>query len=93
MSFTVTKSVKCVASYPEYGAESEVITVDKMVTFSARQVVSLDAENNAQVLFDVEVEGASVTGSYYYSFTYSGTGSPIEEAELSLKDRIKTISL
>lgn len=89
MSFTVTKSVKCIASYPEYGAESEVTTVDKTVTFSARQVVSLDAENNAQVLFDVEVEGASVTGTYYHSFTYSGTGSPIEEAETSLQASLR----
>lgn len=88
MSFTVTKSVKCIASYPEYGAESEVTTVDKTVTFSARQVVSLDAENNAQVLFDVEVDGASVTGTYYHSFTYSGTGSPIDEAEQSLKAKL-----
>lgn len=89
MSFTVTKSVKCIASYPEYGAESEVATVDKTVTFSARQVVSLDAENNAQVLFDVEVDGASVTGTYYHSFTYSGTGSPIEEAETSLQASLR----
>ena len=89
MSFTVTKSVKCIASYPEYGAESEVTTVDKTVTFSARQVVSLDAENNAQVLFDVEVDGASVTGTYYHSFTYSGTGSPIEEAETSLQASLR----
>lgn len=88
MSFTVTKSVKCIASYPEYGAESEVTTVDKTVTFSARQVVSLDAENNAQVLFDVEVDGASVTGTYYHSFIYSGTGSPIDEAEQSLKTKL-----
>lgn len=85
MSFTVTKSIKCIASYPEFGAESEIANVDKLVKFSARQVVSLDAENNAQVLFDVEVDGASVTGTYYHSFTYSGTGSPIEEAETSLQ--------
>lgn len=85
MSFTVTKSVKCIASYPEYGAESEIATVDKLVKFSARQVVSLDAENNAQVIFDVEVDGASVTGTYYHSFIYSGTGSPIEEAETYLQ--------
>ncbi|WPJ48981.1 hypothetical protein RCIP0012_00205 [Klebsiella phage RCIP0012] len=90
MSFTVTKSIKCISSYPEYGAESEISTVDKLVKFSARQVVSLDAENNAQVLFDVEVDGATVQGVYYHSFTYSGTGSPIEEAELSLKDSLNT---
>ncbi|WP_374746600.1 hypothetical protein AAHX80_27070 [Klebsiella variicola subsp. variicola] len=88
MSFTVTKSIKCIASYPEFGAESEVTTIDKLVTFSARQVISLDAENNAQVLFDVEVDGASITGVYYHSFSYSGTGSPIEEAELSLKETL-----
>ena len=86
MSFTVTKSIKCISSYPEYGAESEIATIDKLVTFYARQVVSLDAENNAQVLFDVEVDGASIAGVYYHSFAYSGTGSPIEEAELSLKN-------
>lgn len=88
MSFTVTKSVKCITSYPEFGAESGITTIDKLVTFSARQVVSLDAENNAQVLFDVEVEGASVTGVYYHSFTYSGTGSPIEEAESTLMESL-----
>ncbi|HHT2604070.1 TPA: hypothetical protein ACTYR5_000443 [Raoultella ornithinolytica] len=86
MSFTVTKSIKCIASYPEFGAESEVTTIEKLVTFYARQVVSLDAENNAQVLFDVEVDGASIAGVYYHYFAYSGTGSPIEEAELSLKN-------
>ena len=85
MSFTVTKSIKCIASYPEFGAESEIATIEKLVTFYARQVVSLDAENNAQVLFDVEVDGASIAGVYYHSFAYSGTGSPIEEAELSLQ--------
>lgn len=85
MSFTVTKSIKCIASYPEFGAESEVTTIEKLVTFTARQVVSLDAENNAQVLFDVEVDGASIPGVYYHSFSYSGTGSPIEEAEAALK--------
>ncbi|HBR2884694.1 TPA: hypothetical protein L9Q94_004349 [Klebsiella pneumoniae] len=88
MSFTVTKSIKCIASYPEFGAESEIATVDKLVKFSARQVVSLDAANNAQVVFDVSVEGASIAGVYYHSFAYSGTGSPIEEAELSLKDSL-----
>ncbi|HBZ8404134.1 TPA: hypothetical protein MM347_001262 [Klebsiella pneumoniae] len=88
MSFTVTKSIKCISSYPEYGAESEVTTIEKLVTFYARQVVSLDAENNAQVIFDVEVDGATVQGVYYHSFTYSGTGSPIEEAGLSLKDSL-----
>lgn len=88
MSFTVTKSIRCIASYPEFGAESEVTTIEKLVTFYARQVVSLDAGNNAQVLFDVEVDGATVQGVYYHSFTYSGTGSPIEEAELSLKDSL-----
>lgn len=87
MSFTVTKSIKCIASYPEYGAESESSVVDKLVKFSARQIVSLDAENNAQVLFDVEVEGAGITGTYYHSFIYSGTGSPIDEAEQSLKTK------
>ena len=77
MSFTVTKSIKCIASYPEFGAESEVTTIEKLVTFYARQVV-----------FDVGIDGASVKGVYYHSFTYSGTGSPIEEAELSLKDSL-----
>ncbi|HGS6878209.1 Uncharacterised protein [Klebsiella variicola] len=88
MSFTVTKSIKCISSYPEYGAESEISTIDKLVTFTARQVVSLDAANNAQVVFDVEVDGASIAGVYYHYFTYSGTGSPIEEAESTLRESL-----
>ncbi|HCJ5588290.1 TPA: hypothetical protein NV698_002769 [Escherichia coli] len=88
MSFTVTKSIKCIASYPEFGAESETTNVDKLVKFSAKQVVSLDAKNNAQVVFDVSVDGASVAGVYYHSFTYSGSGSPIEEAESTLRESL-----
>ncbi|WP_454805653.1 hypothetical protein [Klebsiella pneumoniae] len=46
------------------------------------------AEDNAQVIVDVTYSisvVASIAGVYYHSFAYSGTGSPIEEAELSLK--------
>ncbi|WP_373630192.1 hypothetical protein AAHU43_19665 [Klebsiella variicola subsp. variicola] len=84
MSFTITQNVKKVVSYPEFGASNDIVTENVTVTYSASRVVSLDSSGAAQVIFDVSVDGAKTIGTYVYSFEYSGTGSPIEEAERSL---------
>lgn len=88
MPFTIVTSVKRVTSYPEYGASCDPIVEQESVTFTASRVTGLDAAGAAQVVFDVSIDGTATSGSYYHSFTYSGTGSPIEEAEKSLKEAL-----
>ncbi|EPJ7080330.1 hypothetical protein MXU14_00635 [Klebsiella pneumoniae] len=83
MSFTVTKEVKELISYPELGASFEHTLVVKNITYSAKRVVGF-SESGAQVLFEVKVGGAENTGEYYHLFIYSGSGNPLEEAEASL---------
>ncbi|BAS42864.1 MULTISPECIES: hypothetical protein [Klebsiella pneumoniae complex] len=84
MSFTVTKEVKELVSYPELGASCQLVTVSKEVTYSAKRLVSL-SDAGAQVLFDVYVGDSVTPGEHYHMFSYSGAGNPLDEAELSLK--------
>ncbi|HDU4103803.1 hypothetical protein ACNPIB_23100 [Klebsiella pneumoniae] len=84
MSFTVTKEVKELVSYPELGASCQLVTVSKEVTYSAKRLVSL-SDAGAQVLFAVQVGDSETPGERYHLFSYSGTGNPLEEAELSLR--------
>ncbi|HBW8444051.1 TPA: hypothetical protein GM641_13450 [Klebsiella pneumoniae] len=84
MSFTVTKEVKELVSYPELGASCLLVTVSKEVTYAAKRLVSL-SDAGAQALFDVYVGDSVTPGEYYHTFSYSGTGNPLEEAESSLQ--------
>lgn len=83
MSFTVTKTVRELVSYPEIGASSQLVEVSKELTYSAKRLVNL-SDTGAQVLFSVSVGDSLIPGEYYHTFGYSGTGNPLEEAEASL---------
>ncbi|HDX9111845.1 TPA: hypothetical protein RQO74_000283 [Klebsiella michiganensis] len=87
MSFTVNKSVNKITTYPEFGSESEVTQESIDLTFTPQRLLTLDANGSALVVFDVDLPGAS-TGSYHFRFDYSGSGSPIEEAEAALKSSL-----
>ncbi|AEJ97399.1 TPA: hypothetical protein ACXG9J_002595 [Klebsiella pneumoniae] len=84
MSFTVTKEVKELVSYPELGASCPLTTASKEITYTANRLVSLSGAV-AQVLFAVQVGDSETPGERYHLFNYSGTGNPLEEAELSLR--------
>lgn len=84
MSFTVIKDVQELVSYPELGASCQLTTVSKEVTYIAKRLVSLSGAV-AQVLFAVQVGDSETPGERYHLFNYSGTGNPLEEAELSLR--------
>ncbi|BAS41040.1 hypothetical protein KOJKO3_c3026 [Klebsiella oxytoca] len=88
MSFTVTKEVKELVSYPELGALCQLVTVSKEVTYAAKRLVSL-SDAGAQVLFDVYVGDSVTPGVYYHMFSYSGAGNPLDEAEGSLKESLE----
>ncbi|WP_354648365.1 hypothetical protein [Klebsiella michiganensis] len=84
MSFTVTKEVKELVSYPELGASCPLTTASKEITYTANRLVSLSGAV-AQVLFAVQVGDSETPGEYYHLFNYSGEGNPLDEAEEDLK--------
>lgn len=88
MSFSVEKTVAPVKSYPSLmGAairgERETLTVVYAVT----SIISL-VGNNGIAEYSVTPEGADLSGTGTIEFQYSGTGNPLEEAELALKTTI-----
>lgn len=87
MSFTVTKDVHELVSYPELGASCQLTTVSKNITYTANRLVSLSGDV-AQVLFTVQVGDSETPGECYHLFNYSGSGNPLDEAEESLKNSL-----
>lgn len=84
MSFTITKVVREMITYPEIGASCQLVEVSKEVTYSAKRLIDL-SDVGAQVLFSVDVGDSLTPGEYYHTFSYSGVGNPLDEAEESLK--------
>ncbi|MDK7221105.1 hypothetical protein QP496_28335, partial [Klebsiella pneumoniae] len=67
MSFTVTKEVKELVSYPELGASCPLTTASKEITYTANRLVSLSGAV-AQVLFAVQVGDSETPGERYHLF-------------------------
>lgn len=47
--------------------------------------MTLSASNQAVAQFEVSVEGGFLKGGKEYSFTYSGEGNPLSEAEIKYR--------
>lgn len=85
MSISVTHIVRKSVSYPEFGAACALTSEYKEVTYTAKALLGLNSATAlAQVSFDVNIEGVESVGVYYFSFTYSGAGNPLDEAESAL---------
>lgn len=100
MSFIITRKVtqKKVLSnlginpLTDNASEIDVGMDDENVelTYTASQVVNIFADNNqASVAFTITTEGATKTGNYTYTFTYSGEGNPFVEAEEKLQAELE----
>lgn len=89
MSFTISKSVTPVKKYIELGGmevqgDSETIEI----TVAIDAVVSITESNQCTVRYSFSTPVSSLSGSDFFEFAYSGTGSPIEEAESALKTQL-----
>lgn len=84
MSIQSTMKVNRVMSYPDFGATITEADIDVPVTFDA---VGLDSFDGVTVgaLFKVTIDGVVGTMPYRFSFQYSGSGNPLDEAEPALK--------
>lgn len=86
--FTVQKEVKLSPSYPEYGIggvdKKELLTV----TYTCVRISELLLDGASKAYFEVKIDGVVAVGGYTHQFNYSGSRSPFEAAEISLKEEI-----
>ncbi|HGY5199725.1 TPA: hypothetical protein ACNV6G_004665 [Raoultella ornithinolytica] len=85
MSFTISRELVKRDFYPALGVEMPDEKVTKDVTYTAISA-SVDSENSTVEQFKVAIDGCFITGYKEYSFTRSGTGDLLAEAEFSLKN-------
>ena len=85
MSFQKVITVKSIKNYDALGG-MKMPSADKemTVTFSAEALVSL-VGSLCTVRYSMTTEGALSPGYAEIEFQYSGTGSPLEEAEAVLR--------
>lgn len=89
MSFTKNRVITTVAAYPSLGIVDDSTSQDKSVdvTYEVLQLDSLLA-NVARVLYSIQV-GNSQKYYDFFEFNYSGSGNPIEEAEIALESSLQ----
>ncbi|HGW2954603.1 TPA: hypothetical protein ACNP37_003263 [Raoultella ornithinolytica] len=87
MSFTISRELVKRDFYPALGVEmpDEKVAID--VTYAAINA-SVGSDNSAVAQFKVSIDGCFITGYKEYSFTRSGTGDLLEEAESSLRESL-----
>lgn len=88
MSFAISRELVKRDFYPALGVEMPDEKVTKDVTYTAISA-SVDSENSAVAQFKVAIDGCFITGYKEYSFTRTGTGDLLEEAEASLKSSLE----
>lgn len=88
MSFTISRELVKRDFYPALGVEMPDEKVTKDVIYTAISA-SVDSENSAVAQFKVAIDGCFITGHKEYSFTRSGTGDLLDEAESSLQSSLE----
>ncbi|HDG9773022.1 TPA: hypothetical protein PGG59_001330 [Raoultella planticola] len=84
MSFTISKTVRKCAYYPDLGIQeaSEEITVN--VNYEVTGIKNLYAPLGIAT-YSMSTEGCSVAGERDFEFEWSGSGNPLETAETALR--------
>lgn len=88
MSFSVTKTVSGVKTFPSLGGaaiKSEEETLN--VVYEITSILSLSGLNGVAE-YTVTPDGCNLSGTGILEFTYSGTGNPITEAETVLQESL-----
>ncbi|PXH65286.1 hypothetical protein DMT41_00125 [Klebsiella variicola] len=84
MSVTISQTLTREISYPDLGVTvpggSE--TVD--VTYTAESINSFDG-TNVTALYAIEIGGKKSPYPHAFTFRYSGSGNPLDEAEPALE--------
>ncbi|WP_426729627.1 hypothetical protein [Klebsiella quasipneumoniae] len=83
MSFTISKKVRKCGYYPDLGVQdqSEEVTVD--ITYEVTGIKSMYAPLGVAT-YSISTAGCAVTGEMDFEFLWSGSGNPIEVANIEL---------
>jgi len=87
MTFRVTQTIGKSIAYPTLGVWMPPEDTSIEVEYQAVSLISLN-NGTATVSFKVSIDGCLSSGELTHSFVYSGSGSPLEEAEESLKSKL-----
>lgn len=82
--FILTKDVDSAVVYPYIGIWMPSVTTSLDIKYQAESLISLSGDL-ASVKFSVSTDGCSSSGELIHTFLYTGEGSPLAEAEISLK--------
>ncbi|MCF8599111.1 hypothetical protein [Klebsiella sp. 2019SCSN059] len=92
MGFTLSKTVTPLKTYPSLGGAALQIAQESIdVTYSAVSIISLSADR-CTIRYSIAVPGGEMPGYGEHAFTYSGTGSPLDEGETSLQQSLENAS-
>ena len=91
MSFTITQSVPMSSYSSLFGISSDSGDKNVDVTYSVSKIISFDG-NMVTAEFDVSIGGYSTSQPYRFSFPYSGSGNPMDQAEDKLSSYLSGIS-
>lgn len=91
MSFTITKTMQVVKSYPEFGILFNGDVEQKSVQYTAEALSSLSSTMGTAI-FRVQIDGISQPGTFVHDFVYSGDGNPLDEAEKSLLEYLENLA-
>lgn len=84
MSFTLSKTVTPLKTYPALGAAALQIAQETIdVTYTAISIISLSG-SRCTMRYSISVPGGEMPGYGEHEFIYSGTGNPMDEGETSL---------
>ena len=85
MSFNISKKLKTSVSYPEIFLEVENGFATVEITY---HVIALESMvgNTVTVWYSRTVDGVTSALKQPFSFEYSGSGNPVEEAEIYLEE-------
>lgn len=84
MSVTVSQKILTSKKYDDLGviASTDAETVD--VTYTAVNVDSITT-SGATAYFDVHIGGSKTNKRFAFTFSYTGSGNPLDQAESALK--------
>ena len=88
MSFTVSKKIRKCGYYPDLGIQepAEDITVD--VTYEVTGIKSIYGQFGIAT-YSMSTPECSVAGERDFEFEWSGSGNPLEAAELALEKALQ----
>ena len=84
MSITVSQKISSLTYYPGFGASTAAADSSVDVTYTVARIVLFDG-TMVTAEYDVSVGSDKAVIPYRFTFKYSGSGNPLDQAEPALQ--------